>query len=47
MDLIVLPPTGTPKSPFDAAVFVSFLLEHALFVGLPIALLVRRGLRDS
>jgi hypothetical protein len=45
MNFIVLPLTGTPKLPFDPAVFVSFLLDHALFVGLPIALLVGRGLR--
>jgi uncharacterized membrane protein YagU involved in acid resistance len=44
MDFIVLPLTGTPKFPFDPAVFVSFLLDHAFFVGMPIALLVRRGL---
>jgi hypothetical protein len=47
MDFIVLPLTGTPKFPFDPAVFASFLLDHAFFVGLPIALLVRRGLRVS
>lgn len=42
MDLIVLPHTGTPKSPFNGALFTGFLLDHALFVGLPIALAVRR-----
>ena len=42
MDLIVLPLTGTPKSPFNGALFTGFLLDHALFVGLPIALCVRR-----
>jgi len=47
MDLIVLPLTGTPTFPFDAAVFVSFLLDHAFCVGLPMALLVRRELRVS
>lgn len=45
MDLIVLPLTGTPKSPFNAVLFVSFLLDHAFFVGLPIALAVRRYAR--
>lgn len=42
MDLIVLPLTGTPKSPFNGALFAGFLFDHALFVGLPIALCVRR-----
>lgn len=42
MDLIVLPLTGTPKSPFNGALFSGFLLDHALFVGLPIALATRR-----
>ena len=42
MDLLVLPQTGTPKSPFNGALFVSFLIDHALFVGLPIALAVQR-----
>jgi len=42
MDLLVLPLTGTPKFPFNPALFVSFLIDHALFVGLPIALAVAR-----
>ena len=42
MDLIVLPLTGTPKSPFNGGLFTAFLLDHAVFVGLPIALAVRR-----
>ena len=42
MDLLVLPVTGTPKSPFNGPLFASFLLDHAFFVGLPIALAVRR-----
>jgi hypothetical protein len=42
MDFLVLPLTGTPKFPFNGALFVSFLIDHALFVGLPIALAVRR-----
>lgn len=42
MDLLVLPLTGTPKSPFNAALFTAFLVDHAIFVGLPIALAVRR-----
>jgi len=42
MDLVVLPLTGTPKSAFNAALFSSFLADHALFVGLPIALAIQR-----
>jgi uncharacterized membrane protein YagU involved in acid resistance len=42
MDLLVLPQTGTPKAPFDGALFASFLIDHAFFVGLPIALAVQR-----
>lgn len=41
MDLIVLPLTGTPKSAFNGALFTGFLLDHALFIGLPIALCVK------
>jgi hypothetical protein len=42
MDLVVLPFTGTPKSPFNGPLFTGFLLDHAFFVGLPIALAIRR-----
>lgn len=42
MSFIVLPLTGTPKFPFNAPLFLSFLADHALFVGLPIALAARR-----
>lgn len=42
MSFIVLPLTGTPKFPFDPVVFASFLTDHALFVGLPIALAAGR-----
>jgi hypothetical protein len=42
MDLIVLPQSGVPKSAFNPAVFTAFLIDHALFVGLPIALAVKR-----
>jgi hypothetical protein len=45
MSFIVLPLTGTPKFPFDPVVFVSFLVDHALFVGLPIALAAQRYAR--
>ncbi len=43
MDLIVLPHSGVPKAAFDPIVFTAFLLDHAFFVGLPIALAVRRS----
>ena len=42
MDLIVLPHSGVPKSAFDPIVFAAFLADHALFVGLPIALAIKR-----
>ena len=44
MDLIVLPHSGIPKVAFDPGVFAAFLVDHALFVGLPIALAVRRSI---
>jgi hypothetical protein len=45
MDLIVLPNSGVPKAAFEPLVFTAFLLDHALFVGLPIALAIRRYTR--
>ena len=42
MDLIVLPNSGVPKAAFDPIVFTAFLLDHAFFVGLPIALAIKR-----
>ncbi len=42
MDLIVLPQSGVPKAGFDPIVFTAFLLDHAFFVGLPIAVAVKR-----
>jgi hypothetical protein len=42
MDLIVLPNSGVPKAAFDPVVFTAFLLDHAVFVGLPIALAIKR-----
>jgi hypothetical protein len=42
MDLIVLPNSGVPKAAFDPIVFAAFLLDHAFFVGLPIALAIKR-----
>ncbi|BDE05788.1 hypothetical protein WPS_10640 [Vulcanimicrobium alpinum] len=44
MDLIVLPRTGVPQFPFNPALFAAFLVDHAVFVGLPIALATRRRL---
>jgi hypothetical protein len=45
MDLIVLPHSGVPASPFNPVVFTAFLIDHAAFVGLPIALAVKRYTR--
>jgi hypothetical protein len=42
MDLMVLPNSGVPKAAFDPVVFTAFLFDHALFVGLPIALAIKR-----
>jgi hypothetical protein len=42
MDLIVLPNSGVPKAAFNPVVFTAFLVDHALFVGLPIAYAVKR-----
>jgi hypothetical protein len=42
MDLVVIPHSGVPASPFNPVVFVAFLVDHAVFVGLPIALAVKR-----
>lgn len=45
MDLIVLPRSGAPLAAFDPIVFTAFLLDHAFFVGLPIALAIKRFAR--
>jgi hypothetical protein len=45
MDLIVLPNSGVPKADFNPIVFSAFLVDHALFVGLPIALAMKRSAR--
>lgn len=45
MSFVVLPLTGTPKTPFVLGVFASFLIDHALFVGLPIAFACRAYIR--
>jgi hypothetical protein len=42
MDLIVLPNSGVPKAAFNPLVFAAFLLDHAFFVGVPIALAIER-----
>jgi uncharacterized membrane protein YagU involved in acid resistance len=42
MDLVILPRSGAPLAPFDPFVFGAFLLDHMFFVGLPIALAVKR-----
>ncbi len=45
MNYVVVPLSATPKpsSPFSLASFVSGLLVHAFFIGLPIALFARRS----
>jgi len=43
---VVLPLTGTRHEPFLGGWYIPFLVEHALFVGLPVAILaggLRRG----
>jgi uncharacterized membrane protein YagU involved in acid resistance len=42
MDLVILPRSGAPLAPFDPVVFGAFLIDHMAFVGLPIALAVKR-----
>ena len=42
MGLLVLPNSGVPKSAFEPFVFAAFLMDHAVFVGLPIALAIKR-----
>jgi hypothetical protein len=39
---VVLPLTGTRHEPFFGGWYIPFLVDHALFVGLPIALLLAR-----
>ena len=45
MDLVVLPHSGVPAAAFDPVVFTAFLLDHAFFVGLPIALAIGKVAR--
>jgi hypothetical protein len=42
MNLVVLPLSAMPKRPVPAAVVVTQLLIHVLFVGLPISLSASR-----
>jgi uncharacterized membrane protein YagU involved in acid resistance len=42
MNLIVLPLSAMPKRPFNSAVFVTQIIIHILFVGLPISLSASR-----
>jgi hypothetical protein len=42
---VVLPLTGTSHEPFFGGWYIPFLVAHALFVGLPIALVVARRAR--
>ncbi|HMD03295.1 MAG TPA: hypothetical protein VKG44_10060 [Candidatus Baltobacteraceae bacterium] len=42
MSFVVVPISATPKAPFDASVFWTFLVGHAFFVGLPISWAVHR-----
>jgi uncharacterized membrane protein YagU involved in acid resistance len=42
MNLVVLPLSAMPKRPFNAAVFVTQLFIHILFVGLPVSLSASR-----
>ncbi len=44
MSDVVLPLSAVPKTPFSLPLFLNGALGHALFVGLPIALLARRSL---
>jgi hypothetical protein len=41
---VVLPATGTRHEPFFGGGYIPFLVDHALFVGLPIALVLARQL---
>ena len=45
MNLVVLPLSATPPQSFLSGPWVAVLIAHVACVGLPIALLVRRGHR--
>jgi hypothetical protein len=47
MNFVVLPHTAVVKSPFSLPLLLNGLLDHALFVGLPIALAARRITNQS
>ena len=47
MNYFVLPLSAVPRSQFSLALFLNGIIGHALFVGLPIALLARRSARAS
>ena len=40
--VVVLPLTDTRHEPFFAGCYIPFLVAHALFVGLPIAIVLAR-----
>ncbi len=40
---VVLPATGTRHEPFFGGWYIPFLIDHALFVGLPIAIVLARN----
>ena len=39
---VVLPLTGTRHEPFFGGWYIPFIVDHALFVGLPIAIVLTR-----
>jgi hypothetical protein len=41
MNLVVIPLSKTPPSPFNLALFLNGVIGHALLVGMPIALVTR------
>lgn len=47
MSFAVLPFSGVPQQAFDLGLFSAFLADHALLVGVPIALASRRFIRQT
>ena len=47
MNLLVIPTSRIPPSPFNFALFLNGIIGHALFVGLPIAFAARAYARDG
>jgi len=43
MNLVVLPLSATPPKAFPSPIWIPVLIAHLTCVGLPIALLARRG----